>query len=283
MRNLRFLLFFVALAAGLGAASSDASDAQKELQTLITRQQVLFTRAAAADLSSFAEKDEFKTKVQDLVWDFDNYLKKYPDVAAGYAAYGTLLWRIDMRRQSVAMYLKANKIDPNLAYVKNQLGNSQAEDGKPIEAMNYFLAAIKLEPNEPLYHYQLGTLLTEARDEFLKSGEWTRSALDKAMIAAFRRAAELSPERIEFTYRYGEAFYDLEKPDWDEALKYWEGLENRLKPGVEQETVRLHRANILIKQNKMDNARLLLATVTAEPLQGQKEKLIAQLGGNAKK
>lgn len=282
MRNLRLLLL-LALTVALGVAAPAPSDAQKELQSLITRQQLLFTRAAASDMASFAEKDEFKTKVQDLVWDFDNYLKKYPDVAAGYAAYGTLLWKIDMRRQAVAMYLKSNKLDPNQAYVKNQLGNYQAEDGKPIEAMNYFLSAIKLEPKEPLYHYQLGSLLTEARDDFLKSGEWTRAALDKAMLAAFRQAAELAPERIEFTYRYGEAFYDLEKPDWNEALNYWEGLEKRLKPGVEQETVRLHRANILIKQNKIEKARLLLATVDSETLQSQKEKLVAQLRENTKK
>ena len=31
----------------------------------------------------------------------------------------------------------------------------------------YFIAAIKLEPNEPLYHYQLGTVLAEARDDFI--------------------------------------------------------------------------------------------------------------------
>lgn len=188
-----------------------------------------------------------------------------------------------MRRQAVAMYLKANKIDPDLAYVKNQLGNYQAEEGKPLEAVGYFLSAIKLEPKEPLYHYQLGTLLTEARDDFIKSGEWTRASLDKAMLEAFKTAASLAPDRIEFTYRYGEAFYDLETPNWDEALKYWSDLEQKLKPGLEQQTIRLHRANILLKQKKPDAARVLLTTVDAESLKAQKEKLVAQLAENAKK
>ena len=126
-------------------------------------------------------------------------------------------------------------------------------------------------------------MLTEARDDFIKSGNWPRPALDHAMHEAFRRAAELAPDRIEFTYRYGESFYDLETPDWDGALKVWGAIEERLKPGLEQETVRLHAANILIKQGKFDHARALLDTVTAVPLAKQKEKLVAQLPETEKK
>jgi hypothetical protein len=161
--------------------------------------------------------------------------------------------------------------------VKNQLGNWLAEEGRPLEAVNYFLAAVQLAPDEPLYHYQLGTLLTEARDEFVRSGAWTRATLDRAMQEAFRRAAELAPERIEFTYRYGESFYDLEKPDWPAALEWWRGLEKKAGPGVEQQTVRLHEANVLMKQGKFSEARALLATVDAPALQRQREKLAAQL------
>jgi len=263
-------------------AKAEPSPAQRELQSLVTRQQLLLAAATKENNPNFDEQN-FRGKMQDLVFDYETYLKKYPDLAAGYAAYGVLLGKIDMRRQSSAMLLKANQLDPNLPLVKNQLGNYLAEEGKPLEAVNYFLSAIKLDPNEPLYHYQLGTLLTEARDDFLKSGDWQRPALDGAMHEAFRRAAELAPNRIEFTYRYGESFYDLEKPDWDEALKVWGTLEERLKPGLEQETVRLHAVNILIKQGKFDHARALLATVTAAPLAQQKEKLVAQLPETEKK
>ena len=264
-------------------AKTEPSLAQRELQALITRQQLLLATAATKENNPNFDEENLRAKMQDLVFDYDAYLKKYPDLAAGYAAYGVLLGKIDMRRQSAAMLLKANQLDPNLPLVKNQLGNYLAEDGKPLEALSYFLSAIKLDPNEPLYHYQLGTLLTEARDDFLKSGEWQRPALDRAMREAFRRAAELAPNRIEFTYRYGESFYDLATPDWDEALKVWGALEERLKPGLEQETVRLHAANILIAQGKFDHARALLATVTAEPLTKQKEKLVAQLPETEKK
>jgi tetratricopeptide (TPR) repeat protein len=156
-------------------------------------------------------------------------------------------------------------------------GNWLAEEGMPLEAANYFLAAVQLAPEEPLYHYQLGTLLAEAQEDFVKSGVWTRVALDKAMLEAFRQAATLAPERIEFTYRYGLAFYDLEKPDWPAALAWWRGLEPKVKTGVERQTVRLQEANVLIKQQRWDEARELLGTVDEAALLKQKDNLTAQL------
>ncbi|MSU69765.1 MAG: hypothetical protein EXS39_03100 [Opitutaceae bacterium] len=197
-----------------------------------------------------------------------------------------------MRRQAAAILLKGNEkfgraaqaggattpaFARTWALVKNQLGNYLAEEGKPLEAVSYFLSAIELTPGEPLYHYQLGTLLHEARDDFIKSGDWTRAALDKAMHQAFRRAAELAPDRLEFSYRYAESFYDLEAPDWEAALQAWGALEEKAASDLERQTMRLHAAHILIQQGKFDHARLLLAVVTAEPLQQQKQKLVAKL------
>jgi tetratricopeptide (TPR) repeat protein len=166
--------------------------------------------------------------------------------------------------------------------VKNQLGNMLAEEGKPLQAAPYFLAAIKLEPKEPLYHYQLGTLLVDAREDFLKSGEWTRESLDGAMHHAFQEAAELAPDRFEFAYRYAESFYDLEKPDWNGALKAWSALEEKAPTSIERQTMRLHAANICLKMGKRDHAKTLLDTIDEPKLQGQKQKLIAQFGGTAK-
>jgi tetratricopeptide (TPR) repeat protein len=173
------------------------------------------------------------------------------------------------------MLLKSNQLDPNIPLVKNQIGNLLAEDGRPLDAFPYFMAAIKLSPKEPLYHYQVGTLLHDAQDDFLKSGEWTRAALDHATHGAFKTAADLAPDRFEFGYRYAESFYDLAEPQWDEALKVWAALEEKADSPIERQTLRLHAANILLKQGHADRAQLLLGTVTEPELQGQKQKLIA--------
>jgi tetratricopeptide (TPR) repeat protein len=266
----------------LFAADGGENMAERTLKKIVAQQRELF--AEAAKQGEKLDESNFRQQVQSLTHDYELLLRNNPQFAAGYAAYGYLLTKIDMRKEATAILLKANQIDPDIALVKNQLGNLLAEDGKPLQAAPYFIAAIKLEPNEPLYHYQLGTLLAEARDEFLKAKttEWTRASVDAAMHQAFKRAAELAPDRFEFAYRYAESFYDLEAPDWDAALKVWSALEEKAPTPIERQTMRLHAANILLKMGKRDHAKALLATVDEPKLQAQKQKLVAQLGGTPK-
>jgi len=283
----RPLLLFAAVAALFsGAARADApqateSMAEHRLKDIAEHQKVLFADAMAQgkDLDNGA----FETQIEQLTREYESLLRDNPDYAPGYACYGYMLWKIGLRKQAVAILLKANEMDPEIPLVKNELGNYLAEEGKPLEAVNYYLSAIKLEPKEPLYHYQLGTLLYEARDDFMKSGDWTRDSIDSAMLEAFRMAAELAPDRLEFTYRYAESFADVRDPDWPAALKAWEGLEARAQSDIERQTMRLQQANVLLNMGRDDDARKRLDTVTDATLGAQKQKLVARLASGAEK
>ena len=280
-RGLAFAAAGLLLIFAPARAAEDQNMAERTLKKIVERQKEVF--AEAVKQGDKLDEGSFRQQVQSITHDYELLLRNNPQFAAGFAAYGYMLSKVDMRKEAMAMLLKANQLDPDIALVKNQLGNLLAEEGKPMQAAAYFLAAIKLEPNEPLYHYQLGTLLVEARDDFLKSGEWTRASLDGAMHDAFRQAAELAPERFEFAYRYAESFYDLEKPDWDKALKTWSALEEKAGTKIERQMMRLHAANICLKLGREEHARALLQTIDEPNLQGQKEKLVAQLAGTAKK
>ena len=261
------LLFSLATLRG---AESESLAERKLRQIAETQKQLL---ADAEKQGDNLDAEALRAQAQRIAHEYDLLIADNPKFAAGLAAYGFFLGKVGMRKESIGMLLKANQYDPNIPLVKNQIGNFLAEEGRPLEAAPYFLAAIKLDPKEPLYHYQLGTLLIEARDTFLKSGEWTRAALDNAMHHAFQSAAELAPDRVEFAYRYGESFYDLESPNWDDALKVWSKLEEKASTPIERETMRLHAANVMIKQGKRDHAKALLETVTVPELQPQKQKL----------
>ena len=272
-----WLCLFLALITPLLGQTQSETMRERGLRQLVERQRELLAGAAKAKEAEHFDEANFKTQMEQLCQSYEVFLRDNQEFAAGYAAYGYLLGKIGMERESAAMLLKANQYDADIPLVKNQLGNYLAEHGHPLEAVNYYLAAIKLAPEEPLYHYQLGTLLSQSRDEFLKSGEWTRESVDQGMHEGFRRAAELAPDRIEFAYRYAESFYDLEKPDWEEALKVWAKLEERAHSPAEQQFMRLHAANVCIKMGKPEHARALLSTVTEPHLATQKQKLIAQL------
>jgi len=270
-----------AAAAGADAPAASETMAEHRLKEIAEHQRVLFADAAAQGKDM--ENAAFKTGVERLTNEYESLLRDNPEFAAGYATYGYMLWKVGLRTQAVAILTKANQLDPDIPLVKNELGNYLAEEGKPLEAISYFLSAIKLEPGEPLYHYQLATLLYEARDDFVRSGEWTRASIDHSMQEAFRSAAELAPDRIEFTYRYAESFYDMRDPDWAAALKVWEGLEARAQSEIERQTMRLHEVNVLLNMRRADQARRILGAVTDPALEAQKQKLVARLSPDAGK
>lgn len=249
--------------------------AEKTLKEIVARQRDILARAdKEGDQLDLAR---LRGELQNVIHSYDVLIQKSPDFAPAYVAYGLLLGRVGMTREAVGILLKANKLDAEIPIVKNELARFLAEDGKAVEALPWLTAAIELEPKEPLYHYHLGKLLTEGRDDFLKTGQFTRAALDKAMLEAFARAAELAPANIGYAYRSAEAYYDLESPQWDAALTRWSALETQAQPGIEQQTVRLHAANVLIKMGRRDHARALLITVTEPVLAKQKQTLLDSL------
>jgi tetratricopeptide (TPR) repeat protein len=249
--------------------------AERNLKEIVSRQKAIFARAEAE--KDHPDEARLRAEVKSIADSYDILIQKSPDFAAAYVAYGLLLGRVGMNREAATMLLKANKLDPDIPLVKNEMARLLAEDGKPADALPWLTAAIGLEPKEPLYHYHLGKLLTEGRDDLITTGQFTRAKLDQAMLEAFQRGAELAPDNFAYAYRAAEAYYDLETPQWDEALKLWSALEERAKPGIEQQTIRLHAANVLLKLGRRDHARALLVTVTEEVLQKQKQTLLDEL------
>lgn len=280
---LTFLALLALWAGSLHAESAPAASetfSDRKLRQIVERQKELF--ADAMKQGDKLDMSTFQVKAQSLVQDYELLIRDNPKFAAAYAAYGYFLSKVDMRKEAAAMLIRADQLDRFIPLVKNQLGTLLAEDGKPHEALGYFLAAVKLEPNEPLYHYQLATLLAAAREDFLKSGQWTRETLDTAMSDGFRRASELAPDRLEFSYRYAESFYDLEKPDWNAALKLWSALEAKAASTIERQTMRLHAANVSVKLAQRDHAQALLASIDEPALAAQKAKVAAALEEAAK-
>lgn len=277
---LKSLLLAAALVAGLslGAAEAPAraeTMAEKTLRDIVARQRDLLGRAEKE--GDHLDVAWLRGEMQSVINSYDILIQKSPDFAPAYVAYGMLLGQVGMTREAVGILLKANQLDKEIPVVKNEIGRFLAEDGKLVEALPWIMAALDLEPSQPLYHYHLGKLLTEGRDDFIKTGQFTRASLDKAMLQAFARAAELAPANFGYAYRHAEAYYDLETPQWDDALALWRKLDAGVETPLEHQTLRLHQANVLLKQGKSAEARALVDTVTEMTLTKQKQTLLDQL------
>jgi|SRR5688572_3539898 len=270
---LRMLSLLLALVT-VGPAGAETL-AEKNLREIVVRQKQIMARAEAE--KEHLDEAWLRGELQSVISSYDILIQKNPDFAAGFAAYGLMLAQVGMNREAAGMLMKANQIDGEIPLVKNEIARLLAEDGKVPEALPWLTAAVDLDPNEPLYHYHLGKLLYEGRDDLIATGQFTRATLDRTMLAAFLRAAELAPDKFAYAYRAAEAYYDLATPKWDDALAAWSALEARAQPGIEQQTIRLHAANVLLKQGKVDAAKVLIATVTEPALQKQKQTLLDEL------
>jgi tetratricopeptide (TPR) repeat protein len=249
--------------------------AVKMLRDIVAKQRAALAEAAKM---SADEAEDVRPKLQKVANAYEDLVKAHPDFAAAWAAYGLFLCEpvVEERKTALALLFKANGLDAELPVVKNQIGVLLAEDGRMIEALNYFLAASDLAPREPLYHFQIGLVLDEARDVFVKTNAWTPATIDKTVLEAFHRAVELAPERTDYAYRAAEAYYSLAEPRWEEALKVWSALEEKLTGNVERQAVRLHLARVQWKVGHAAAARELAGSVDAPVLKGTKEKMLAE-------
>lgn len=248
---------------------------ERELKRIMTRQQEILDSAQAA--GDNLDRSNVEMQLSEIVRDYETLLRRDPEFVSTYIAYGLFLNTTGHPRRSFDIFKRAEKIAPEVPVIKNQIGNHHAEEGEYAEALKYYREAARLSPKEALYHYQLGSLLYEYRDFFVDDKVLGREELLKESAAEFARAAELAPANIGYGYRYAESFYDLPTPDWEGALAAWKTLEQRMKAGLEIQTVQLHEANILIQLARLDDARALLDGITEEPLLANKEQLVAKL------
>ncbi len=278
------LASFALLGAGLlsGCASfSKKSDsrpvesytyAEKRLLEIVKRQEDFFD-------SWEAEPDPFRResmmmRATTIARSYDSFLADNPDNLQARILYGKFLVRLDQPEAAIRQFLRVDREDPTIPVVKQQIGNYLTENGRYMAALPYFLNAIYLNPDEPVYPYQLGTLLHEFRPHYLYDGFFSRRALDREMQSAFARAARLDPASFPFQLRYAESFYDVEHPDWEAALREWREAEKRAPNDFDRQVVHLHQARVLHLMGRPREAASLAASVTEEKLKFTREKLL---------
>lgn len=269
---LRLLLLSLALVAVSARAETLA---EKTLREIVERQKALFAKAEKD--GDDVDTARFQGEAQAIASSYDVYIQNNPTNAAGFAAYGIFLDKVGMSKQAAAILLRANKLDGENPIVKNQIAKLLAEDGKPVEALPWLTAAIDLAPREPFYHYHMGLLLREGREFFLKQGGFTRAGLDKSMLEAFAKAAELAPGNWEFALQHAKAYYDLETPKWAEALGVWQQLENRPTTTGLRQLIQLHEAKVLLNLGRAGEARGLLDRITEPQLALEKQTLLDEV------
>ncbi|WP_309384825.1 hypothetical protein [Cerasicoccus frondis] len=248
--------------------------ADRRLRDIYDRQQQLYQRLA--NEGGQLRDPEYDRLITEVLTQYQSYILDYPDSVYGVILYGKMLRDIGQRDKANHAFLRANRIDENIAVVKQQIGNYLAEEGEPSLALAYYMAAAELEPNEAIYAYQIGEVLHTYRDELIADQALEATLLDEQMLNAFATAHELAPGNRQLNQRYAEAYFDVDNPDWATARTLWRKLEISSSDPAEIDWIRMQEARVLIQMGHYAEARQILGQITTPGLDEAKTQLLAQ-------
>ena len=236
--------FAICLLPLCGLGLTNGSDlASKRLLNIAEKETQIYQKIA--ENPEFYSEDDLDRRINELIQSYRTYPLDQPDDVSAYILYGKLLRRVQENEQAFLAFLKADELDPEIAVVKQQICNHLSEEGKFKDDLTFYLQAVELEPETAVYHFALGQLIYNFEEEFIKSGVFTQDAMEREMLKAFRRAAQLAPKNFDYQMRLGEAYYDLKSPDWKNALIHWKQVSKQATTTLQIEILDLHSARVL--------------------------------------
>ncbi len=175
------------------------------------------------------------------------------------------------------VFERADKLDPNIAVVKQQLATFEAERKNFASAYDYILKACELEPQTAVYHYQLGDLIYFGGTIIAQKRLISKEYLERQMLEAFKKAANLDKANDKFLTRYAQTFYDVSNPNWAEAMAAWREVLKNSKDPLARENALLNMAQVAIETSDFNSAEEFLKQVSLPDFNAQKAHIERRL------
>lgn len=246
--------------------------ADKKLEEIVHNQLHLIQELEASP-ERFSD-NERNRRFGEIFKRYDDFITENPENIYAYILYGKLLRQVSLCEEALKVFIVANKKDPNIAVIHQQIGNCLAEKGDYGMAMGYFLKAIELNPKIALYHYQLGELLCSFKNSFISSKILTIEEFDQQVLKTFDKARQIEPNTWIYQARYAESFFDIFNPNWADALNCWYTLEKVVPSIKEKELVMLNQARVLIKLERFQEAKQCLGGVFCMEFEKSRRELL---------
>jgi tetratricopeptide (TPR) repeat protein len=229
-------------------------------------------------------KDELNKRIMErfapIRKGYENFLRRHPDSAHGYLAYGSFLNDIGEEENAAAQYEKSRQIDPKNPAVWNNLANYYGEFSPVTNAFVYYAKAIELDSNEPVYYQNLATTVYLFRKDAREFYHITEPQVFDKSLALYQKAVHLDPNNFPLATDYAQSYYGIRPLRTNDALVAWTNALNIARDELEREGVYIHLARIKISIGRYDEARALLAAVTNENLSAMQKRLERNLANS---
>jgi len=239
----------------------------------IQKQQQNLTEDYRENPDNFTE-DSLQMRFQNIARRYESYLASNPEDNTARSLYGKFLVAMGQHEKAIRQFLEVDRKEPSIPVVKQQIGNYLAENGRYMAALPYFINAADLDHEEGIYPYQLGILLYEFKDEYIRDGFYDTDTLNREMQEAFEEAVSREPENFVFMLRYGESFYDVKNPDWERALEIWKKTLELAQSELDRQVVHLHMAKVYHNMGQNRRASELAEKVTHDKLLFTRDQIL---------
>jgi tetratricopeptide (TPR) repeat protein len=213
-----------------------------------------------------AEKQKFNQRIRarfdSVSKEYQNFLRRHPDSAPGFLAYGSFLNDIGDEESAKAQLENSRQLDPKNPAVWNNLANLYGEDGELTNAFADYAEAIRLNPAEPVYYQNFATTVYLFRKDAREFFHLTEPQVFDKALELYRQAMKLTPENFTLATDYAESYYGIKPLRTNDALVAWTNAFNVAHTDAERQGVLIHLARIKIAAGFFEQASNDLVTVT---------------------
>jgi tetratricopeptide (TPR) repeat protein len=263
----------------------DPRDAERQFRFLLSRGDELraqHDRFAGDTPASVTGR--WKAQVRRLEAGYKHFLNDHPQHTRAMVAYGSLLCDQGSEEEGIRWWKKAIEIDPREAYAYNDLANHYGHNGHAAEALRYYAKAIELVPTEAIFRFNWATTCQLFRNESHAVYGWNTDQIFQHSLEQFRSARDLAPQDFELSSAYAETFYQMPKPDWQEAYQAWQFCLRQPLDDQQRGFVGGHLARVCVRLGRYDEAREWVAKLPPDQqafVRRAIEQKIAELSGAA--
>lgn len=208
---------------------------------------------------------------------YESFIKQHPDYAPARLAFASYLDGIGEETAQAEQLEKARELDPKNPAAWNQLANYYGHNGSVSNAFAYYAKASEIDPQEPVYYWNLATTVYLFRRDATNFYKINESQVFDKSLALYAKALSLDPTNFVLATDLAESYYGIRPLRTNDSLQSWTNALHVAHSEVEREGVYIHLARFKTMFGRYEEARNQLAAVTNDVYADLKARLLRNI------
>lgn len=232
----------------------------------------------AAQLAASTLRGRIQQRIEPIRNRYREFLSSHPTNATAHIAFGSFLNAYGDEPAAIESWERARQLDPRNPAAWNNLANAYAHSGPVTKSFPMFEEAIRLNPAEPVYLHNYGTLVFMFRRDATNHFRCDEQEVFQRAFGLYQKAIALDPDNFQLAADVAQTYYgwrlpkatntvDAARAELDlatTAMKAWTNALSLAPNEIDREGVQLHFARWNIRLGRLEEASRNLSTVTNE-------------------